>query len=77
MVSEEVNKSQERKKSVVFKEENKKRCEKIELIQCGKHVGPKQMLELIQHLKLSNLNLSVVFSVFHTLTPTKRVLART
>ena len=50
--------SQERKQSLLKKE---KKAEKNELIWPGQPVGPKQMLELIWHQNLPNLNLSAVF----------------
>ena len=59
VTSDEVSKSRESEKSVIFKERGEKSGGKIEPIRRGQPVRPKQTLELIRHLNLFNLNLSV------------------
>ena len=61
MKSDEVN-SVTGKKSVIFKEGEKKRRENVELIRREEPVGPKLTLELIRQLNLSDSNLSFVYN---------------
>ena len=63
----EISKQPQRKENTIFKErerEGKRKKKKTELIWRRESVGPKQMLELIQCLNWSDLNLST--NIFFT-----------